>query len=208
MEKEIWKEIPNTDSRYAVSSLGRVRSNDFIVTRKNGSKAMHKGRILSQEEINSGYMIVSLSVNGHHFNRLVHRLVAQAFCDNYSEDLDIDHVDCNKKNNRADNLECVTRHENLLRAYRNHLAYETENKHIAHVRHGQYIREKYSMPIAMYTKDGKELLETFESLSEARKQRGVHITCITNAANHDTISYGHEWKWIKKRNDYSDEEVG
>ena len=208
MEEEIWKEILWSDGRYSISSLGRVKSNDFIVEQKNGKKMLHKGRILSQEEINSGYMIVSMSLNSCHFNKLVHRLVAEAFCDNYSEDLDIDHIDCNKKNNRADNLECVTRHENLLRAYRNHLAYETESKHAAHVRHGQYIREKYSMPIAMYSKDGKELLETFESLSEARKQRGVHISCITNAANHDTISYGYRWKWIKKRNDYSDEEVG
>ena len=208
MEEEIWKGISWTDGRYSVSSLGRVKSNDFTIKTKNGRKRRCKGRVLSQEEINSGYMIVSLSINGDHFNRLVHRLVAEAFCEGYSNELDIDHVDCNKKNNRADNLECVTRHENLLRAYRNHLAYETENKHAAHVRHGQYVREKYSMPIAMYSEDGKELLKKFESLSEARQKQGVHITCIKNAANHGTTSYGYKWKWIKKCNDYSEEEVG
>ncbi len=61
---------------------------------------------------------------------LVHRLMALTFLevpDNY-EDLVVDHLDGNKRNNVASNLEWVTRTENLVRAFKNGL--RTDNKHV------------------------------------------------------------------------------
>jgi hypothetical protein len=47
----------------------------------------------------------------------LHRLVAQAFCDRTADKTEVNHIDGNKLNNCAENLEWVTRDENLLHAY-------------------------------------------------------------------------------------------
>jgi hypothetical protein len=46
-------------------------------------------------------------------HRTRHRLVAELFLPDYSEDLVVNHKDCNKLNNNVDNLEMVTIKEKL-----------------------------------------------------------------------------------------------
>ena len=48
----------------------------------------------------------------------IHRLVAIHFCEGYSEELVVNHIDGNKNNNKATNLEWVTRSENDKHAYK------------------------------------------------------------------------------------------
>jgi hypothetical protein len=43
----------------------------------------------------------------------VHRLIAEAFLHDYSEDLDVDHINNERSDNRVENLRMVTRGENL-----------------------------------------------------------------------------------------------
>ena len=200
MEKERWKIIPNTKGYYSISSFGNIKSNDRIIYDKNGKARTIKGKLLFPELNNSGYLIVSLSIDGCRYNELIHRLVAAAFCNNFQDELDIDHIDCNKINNHYTNLEPVTRRENICRAYTNNLMYETDNRKLAHKKHAQYIKIKYSKPVAMYDINDN-LLQHFISLSEMHKQTGFSIYCITRAANNNILSYGYKWKWIKKCND-------
>lgn len=95
----MFREIPNFNS-YLVNEHGVVIN------------ARSKKR-LKQNDNGSGYLQVQFA-DGR--NRYVHRLVAMAFipCDD-SREL-VDHIDGNKKNNRADNLRWVTAAENY-RAY-------------------------------------------------------------------------------------------
>lgn len=102
---EIWKNIKNYDD-YQVSSNGRVRSIDRILKQKcaknNGYQYNHyKGKILKQQLINSGYLVVSLKMKKF----LVHRLVAEAFLNKNEENNQVNHKDENKLNNNVNNLE-------------------------------------------------------------------------------------------------------
>lgn len=48
---------------------------------------------------------------------LVSRLVAMTFCNGYADELTVDHRDGNPLNNQSDNLEWVTRSDNIRRAF-------------------------------------------------------------------------------------------
>lgn len=108
MEQEIWKDIPGYYP-YQASNLGRIRNNKPLVSKKaRGRKEALKTKITK-----SGYEEVSISINGKPYTKLVHRLVALAFLENPDNKPEVDHIDANSLNNKANNLRWVTREENL-----------------------------------------------------------------------------------------------
>lgn len=115
---EIWKDIPEYEGIYQVSNKGRVKSLARQIRYKNGKIINRKERILKKTNIN-GYLHVPLSQNGKSTHKYIHRLVAQAFLDNYSEDLEINHKDFNRRNNNVENLECITKYENMKYSHNN-----------------------------------------------------------------------------------------
>lgn len=64
-----------------------------------------------------GYPIVWLMINKKPFRFLVHRLVASAYCEGFAPGLTVNHKDGNKLNNRASNLEWITKADNLRHAH-------------------------------------------------------------------------------------------
>ena len=115
-----WKPIKGYEGLYEVSNDGRVRRLRFT----NGSYDFEKVRECKQALNTWGYMTVSLSKNGKGNTKRVHRLVANAFLG--ESNLQIDHIDGNKQNNRLDNLEYVTPKENTNRAWSKGLAKNSE----------------------------------------------------------------------------------
>ena len=112
---EEWKDIDDFDG-YEVSNFGNVRGKDRLRKGKHGLR-LTNGQPIKQVFNKKGYPEVRFRKNGTH-TRLVHRLVAKAFipnCDNKSQ---VNHIDGNKLNNRADNLEWVSNSENQLHAYK------------------------------------------------------------------------------------------
>lgn len=59
-----------------------------------------------------GYPTICLTVNGKPTTFLVHRLVAEAFCEYWDDNLQVDHIDKCKTNYVVSNLRCVTAKEN------------------------------------------------------------------------------------------------
>lgn len=117
--QEQWLAVREYEGLYEVSSNGRVRSLDRKITKANGFSYNLSGRILSQVNHSTGYLQVGLSKNGKCTSRLMHRLVADAFCKN-PECLDeVNHIDLNKRNNCMENLEWCTHKDNQAHAGRN-----------------------------------------------------------------------------------------
>lgn len=116
---EIWKDIEGYDHKYQVSNLGRVRSVDHItIDVYNGKerKRTFKGKMLKQEILPSGYVNIRIVAYPH---IVVHRAVALAFVPGHFDGAQVNHIDENKQNNRADNLEWVTPKQNANHGTRN-----------------------------------------------------------------------------------------
>ena len=109
-----WRDIPGFPG-YQVTANGLVRS----VTRKVrciGGFRTVQGRILSQFPSKStGYYQVDVSSK----RQSVHRLIALAWVPGHFDGAWVDHLNGNRKDNRAVNLEWVTRSENAARPYAN-----------------------------------------------------------------------------------------
>jgi hypothetical protein len=112
-EKEEWRFVLDSEEKYSVSNLGRVKSNGFY-DRLNRWKP---AKILTPQNNGNGYLFIGIGRNNYKY---VHRLVSESFL-NLSENnnLHVNHKDGNKRNNNVSNLEVVTRSQNDLHKKRN-----------------------------------------------------------------------------------------
>lgn len=111
---ENWKTIEGF-SDYSVSDLGRVRS-----SRPGRTARGREDGILSVCVHNDGYCLVYMTNDcGKRKGRLISRLVAGAFLENPASLPEVNHKDCDKSNNRLDNLEWVTAKQNSIHASEN-----------------------------------------------------------------------------------------
>lgn len=118
-----WKPIKDYEDLYMVSNTGLVKRIKFI----NGKHNFEQEKLLKPILNKDGYMFVRLCKDGKTKNKRIHRLVANAFLG--ESNLQIDHIDGNKQNNRLDNLEYVTAKENTNRAWNKGIAkYTNERK--------------------------------------------------------------------------------
>ncbi len=108
---EEWREIPGYDGAYEVSNLGRVATHV-------AGRFRSVNRIMNPGLKGNGYLKVSLGGRSAHKNHYIHRLVLQAFCPDSNGKPDVNHKDGNKLNNRLENLEWVSRSENMQHAMR------------------------------------------------------------------------------------------
>ena len=104
---EIWKPVTQSEEKYWVSSAGNIRKNT--------------GRILSTPTGKRGYPCVNITIDKKTRLRTVHRLVAEAFILNPENKPEVNHIDGNKLNNSLENIEWVTKQENLSHAWDNGL---------------------------------------------------------------------------------------
>jgi hypothetical protein len=104
LENEIWKEInienENTTGYY-ISSLGRFKNKKGIIMKDY--KPHH-----------SGYIYVRVNIK----KCALHRLVALTFIENPKNKPFVNHIDGNKLNNKAENLEWLTCCENNIHAHK------------------------------------------------------------------------------------------
>lgn len=145
------------------------------------------GKIL-KVKWNKGYAQVGLHSNGRQKDFFVHRLVAVAFIPNIKRKPEVNHIDENKANNCASNLQWVTSKENA-----NH---GTRNMRISKYLKAHPIARK-GKKVAQIEKETNQILHVYDSVTEAAKKNGFHegniCWCCTGKRNE---ANGFKWKYV------------
>lgn len=166
-----WKEIAGYEELYLISDEGEIVAlpRDIDV----GWRVLHrKARRLKTFLRGRGdlfYEAVALTYKGKTERFSVHRLVAEAFIPNPKGYKEINHIDRNTRNNRAENLEWCSRQ------YNNEYSHNKE--------------------ILQYSVDG-ELIATYKSTVYASAMTGIKRTAITNnLKGWSKTAGGYVWKY-------------
>lgn len=115
---EVWLSVAGYHGLYEVSNKGNVRSLDRLLRERNTGKLVNRKGKLLKLNLNSGYYNVGLGRDGIIKTKKVHRLVALAFVRGRTEiDCVTNHINGDKLDNRAENLEWCTVGYNLKHAY-------------------------------------------------------------------------------------------
>ena len=169
---EKWKTIAEFP-KYQISNLGRVKS-----TKRSAEY------ILNQYMDRYGYMYVRIfNIEHKCINKKVHRLVAQAFLNNYSPTLQVNHINEIKTDNSVSNLEMCTNKYNCNYGSR---------------------KTALAKPVEQYSLTGK-FIKLWESSREIERQLGFAHACI-NACSKGKIkskgkyvsisqAYNYIWKY-------------
>jgi hypothetical protein len=179
LPNEEWRDIVGYEGYYQVSSCGRVRSVDRKIKTGRGYISCHvKGKIMKIKVHRTGYLEVSLSINGKSKTHKVHRLVSAAFIPNPQNHKEVNHKDENKANNNVDNLEWCTSKYNANYGERNRKSALARSKGIVQI-------DARGIAVAKY-----------DSLTNAGKSVGGNAQGVFLCANNIIKKYkGYIWKY-------------
>lgn len=167
--EEVFKDIEGYDGLYMVSNLGRVKS--------LGNSNDRREKILKTRKNNWGYLLVSLYSGGKCKTCKVHRLVASAFVENPNNFKEVNHIDENKTNNHADNLEWCSREYNVNYGNRNERQRDTLSKPVKCLENGII----------------------YPSAKQAQMETGIFQGNISKCCNGKyKTAGGFHWKFVKK----------
>lgn len=164
----MWKIIiiNQVETNYSVSTEGQVKN-------------INTNKILKGTIKDNGYREYQLVFDGKRKYVLGHRLVAETFIDNPENKLQVNHINGNKLDNNAGNLEWVSASENNKHAWDNSL------------NSANVLRA-----VVQKTTDG-EIVNEFISIAEAEKISGCHrskIIAVADGNRKTTGGFVFEWK--------------
>lgn len=200
LTSEVWKPVVGYEGLYEVSSEGRIKACRRTVIGRNQCAEFERTypeKELAVHYLEYGYTQVFLNKEGVSKGHLVHRLVAEAFIPNLESKPEVNHKDRNAKNNCVDNLEWVTRQENVDHAldtgWNPHLSRlgkknsEYHNKRISQTHKGKiYTEEGIKKLQNSHNKQAKkcrciETNQIFISFAEAGRCLGLDSTNISDS---------------------------
>lgn len=138
--------IPKLEGLYSACASGRIFSH-------------RTNKYLSPRRLKNGYLRVCLiNFDGTKKDYLIHRLVCAAF--HGDNELQVNHIDADKSNNKPENLEWCSHIENMRHASRLGLL----NKQSKRMKKMNI--EKRSIPVSAFDKNGN-LYKSYISMSDA-----------------------------------------
>lgn len=105
LPSERWLDVPGTDGMYQISSLGRLMTMNY--------KGTGQQRLMKPAVDGSGYLRTMIRKDGRVRTVKLHRIVAEAFHPNPEGLAEVNHKNFNKQDNRAENLEWMSRKHNM-----------------------------------------------------------------------------------------------
>lgn len=119
---ENWKDIPNYEGIYKISSMGRIKSLAREKITRHGTPVKLKEIILKTRLSRTGYVLITLTKKSVAKTFSVHRLVGECFLPIIKGKYCLNHKNAIKHDNRVENLEWCTRKENQKHAVDSGLA--------------------------------------------------------------------------------------
>lgn len=184
LKKELWKDVVGYEGYYMISNYGNVKSK-----LRHGNRGEEEWLNIKPYTHPYGYEIVDLRKNGTRKTVKIHRLVAIAFLG--ESDLQVNHKNGIRNDNRLDNLEWVTPLENMRHSFdilkrdgsmkdRKH-SEETKEK-MKKSRMEKISEGSYSIKVTI---DGVEYI----SVGEASRALGVYGSTIGRAIEKGKMSF-------------------
>lgn len=161
---------------------------DYTIDETGNVFSIRKNKYLKQTINRNGYCKVTLQKDKYRKMFSVHRLVAQAYLKNYSNTLQVNHINGIKTDNRVENLEMVTAKENMQKAVEIGLfdkCKEIQRKNAIKNNLGKYhilASESAKKRVAKYDKNNN-LIQVYNSITEASRKNNINITSISYSAN-------------------------
>ena len=179
--QETWIKVKGFEL-YSVSDQGNVRNDKT-------------GRILKGGLDTYGYPQVILCKNGARVNRKVHRLVAEAFVPNPDNKPQVNHIDGNKQNNAASNLEFCTNQENQTHFWR-YLNNEQNKANRINAHKGKgLLSDNPNSKSVIRLEDGK-VFRTIKEAAEELNISYIHIGEVCKGKRKTTGGY--HWSYVKE----------
>lgn len=164
-ENESWKEIEGYGGRYQISNCGRVWN---VATQ----------RMMKPQLKKTGYYSINLmKPNKKLVSERVHRLVALYFCEKPDGCNVVNHIDMNKTNNRAENLEWTTVSGNTKHCFDHNEEFRNQV-----LRNSKIAASKTVLTLEVRDKGGF-LIGVFRGYQEAAHILGINEKTVRNIAS-------------------------
>lgn len=175
---EMWKAVNGYDGLYEISSHGRIRRPEHYGPNGHNGMNKYKEKLLKPFKTSTGYWQIGLCKDGRRNNKLIHRLVAEAFIPNPYNYPEVNHIDEDKSNNRVENLQWSSVRHN--------------RSHGSRLQRMVNSRKSY---IEIY-KDN-DLIAIFPSQAKAAELIGTNGSAVSNAIKNGTQLKGFIWRMAK-----------
>lgn len=152
----------------------RYKDTNYLISIKGEAYNTKTKILLKATPKKDGYVIYSLRIDGKTFSKLAHVLVIEVWKPELlEEDKIINHKDGNKSNNNIDNLEVISKRENII--------------------HACYTLNKNIKPVIKMDKNGVEI--EYPSISFAARENGITPGAITYAIKNNGKCCQCKWKY-------------
>lgn len=181
---------------YQISNYGNIKSLDRIVKDSNRERYQRiKGHYMKPTDNGNGYKLISLLKNYKRKNHYIHRLVAQHFIDNPNNYREVNHIDCDKSNNKINNLEWCNSSQNKKHYLNTELGKE-KGKKASKTRFRNLVKDKEKQIIYMYVKEQKtfkEIKQIVKLCNETIKK----VLILNNIPIRDNIKIFDKYKILR-----------